>query len=1234
MNPFTSHLSHLVLAVIGSTAIAQDSPPLKHSLFSTSTVIKTNTRQGSAVAADGAYFALVESGSVKIYSSGNGDLLHRLNNVGFATAVALSGTRLAVGNPNGFVYVFDLAGATPTRPVVTLIPPGGTIPGQFGAAVGISGTRVVVGAPQGQTTLLDANSGVVRVFDLASLTPTTPVVVLPNPSPADSDLFGAAVAISGSRLIVGAPQDDTTANDSGIAYVYDVAGGTPTTPVLTLDNPSPGASDLFGSAVTIAGTNVIVGAPNDDTDALNSGRAYAYDLLGGTPAIPRAVFINPAPTQDDFFGTSVAAAGQRAVIGAPKDDALALDSGRAYFYDLVSGTPETPVLTLDNQTPDIGDLFGSAVAVSATHVLVGAPNDDDNGNNVGAGHFFDPASGTPTISIGTLKETTPTGLDEFGTAVAADGSLVAIGAPLDNEGAQFAGRVYVFDLAGGTPTDPTVLLNNPSPANSDGDGFGEQVAVSGSLVVVGAARDDTEATASGRAYVFDMSSGTPTVPVRTLNNPLPVSGDFFGNGVGISGNRVVVGAPGDQSGSVHVYDLGGANPTVPVLKLKNPDGSFDRVFGKSIAIAGARLALGSPPLTTSGIKGRVYLHDLARANAATPVRTFNDPTTASTAPFFGTSVALLDPLMEVGSPSQTTDEPGVAHVYDLGGAQPATPIFTLRHPSFAPDATFGASVAFAGTLALAGDPDDDFIAGNKGAAYAFGLTVPGAQVNVATQVTVPDPTVPPGTVFNSFSAPDVAIFGGTLKTTAGQKLDAVFDATGTVLLRSGEMRAVETGGPMAMVMKLMPPTGDAVLATFQRGADVRSDSDQTLFTGLMTNTLLPAARRGQEIPGHPGVKLKSFLTIDGTGDTTFFSATLKGTGVTTSNNVAIFATGPISGIASQPESGAPVSGLRALVRKGDIVFGKKVRTIATLVGQAGTLAEGRWRSGPHTIGVRLTFTDKTQALYLVPADADDPSDWLRLGQTDDFAAPDLPAAKLLSFKLPAYAPEATVFESLLRIGPGGITKKDNSAVFDAAGVATGGPITLRRLAQRAGPVPAPFGGPSPGSGLRALRATLAGLGQASAFIGQATLPGQRAADSIFDARDDGQPRQIARIGEFAPGGGKWGRFTSVAKPDGTGYGALISALLAINKNIGVTAKNRAALFAVDSTGELRRLLRAGDRLESTGPGSPLKPIKSFVALMPAAGSIGAARGYDAAGRITVLVTFTDRTQAVVTIQVP
>ncbi len=81
-----------------------------------------------------------------------------------------------------------------------------------------------------------------------------------------------------------------------------------------------------------------------------------------------------------------------------------------------------------------------------------------------------------------------------------------------------------------------ILFVLPNPNPRPGARFGNAVAVSGTRVVVGVAADTVATSlADGRAYVYDLSSATPTVPVLTLNKPTPLREDQFGISVGISG---------------------------------------------------------------------------------------------------------------------------------------------------------------------------------------------------------------------------------------------------------------------------------------------------------------------------------------------------------------------------------------------------------------------------------------------------------------------------------------------------------------------------------------------------------------------------------------------------------------------------------------------------------------------------------------------------------------------------
>jgi hypothetical protein len=192
----------------------------------------------------------------------------------------------------GFLFAMPYARAQqPDTLQTTMIAPAGVqIASRLGYGVAIDGPYAVAGAPSDDVGSRD--SGVVKVFDSAT---GALLFVIPNPNPVDDDWFGASVAISGTRVIVGTAQDDTGAYNSGSAYVYDLSSATPTVPMTILNNPGPASGDFFGVSVAISGTRAAVGASRDDTILTDAGSAYVYDLGSATPTVPILSLISPGP---------------------------------------------------------------------------------------------------------------------------------------------------------------------------------------------------------------------------------------------------------------------------------------------------------------------------------------------------------------------------------------------------------------------------------------------------------------------------------------------------------------------------------------------------------------------------------------------------------------------------------------------------------------------------------------------------------------------------------------------------------------------------------------------------------------------------------------------------------------------------------------------------------------------------------------------------------------------------
>ncbi|MCH7638885.1 MAG: FG-GAP repeat protein, partial [Bacteroidetes bacterium] len=97
---------------------------------------------------------------------------------------------------------------------------------------------------------------------------------------ATGDRFGISVSVSGDRALVGAYRDDDMGNQSGSAYVFVRQGDGSWLEVDKL-NASDGASnDYFGHSVSLSGDRALVGAYRDDDMGNNSGSAYVFVRQG------------------------------------------------------------------------------------------------------------------------------------------------------------------------------------------------------------------------------------------------------------------------------------------------------------------------------------------------------------------------------------------------------------------------------------------------------------------------------------------------------------------------------------------------------------------------------------------------------------------------------------------------------------------------------------------------------------------------------------------------------------------------------------------------------------------------------------------------------------------------------------------------------------------------------------------------------------------------------------------
>ena len=706
------------------------------------------------------------TGAAYIFNVTTGALVHTIDNPDdaaaayFGYAVGISGNNAIVGamgasTSSGKAYIFNVTTGALVHTIDNPNDYGTNTGDRFGGSIAISGNYAIVGA-YGEDDAGGSESGKVYIFNVSTGALIQTIDNSNDYGTSASDSFGFVVAISGTTGIVGAyGEDDADGNSTGKAYIYNVTTGEL---LETLDNPNAygtNADDRFGNAVAISSDYIVVATySEDDAGGTTSGKAYIYDVemtpgneitapgaptigtasvgsgktvsvaftapsddgyatietytatsspggitgtlsqagsgtinvtglaietaytftvtatnsydtgeasaASNTVTIPytapvyRLTLNNPNPygtSKNDNFAISVSTSGDYVIAGAKaEDEAGGTGSGKAYIYGAASGQL---LRTLVN--PNSGnvqdDSFGGAVAVSGNYAIVGADGTEDSGGDAsGKAYIYNVTTGA---LLQTLDNPNDYGgaiyYNRFGAAVAIDGNYAIVGARGETDaGGQQSGKAYIYNVTTGALLQ---TLDNPNDyGTSAGDSFGQAVGISGNYALVTAIyEDDAGGDSSGKAYIFNVSTGAL---VHTLDNPNDYStsaGDRFGKSGAISGNYAIVGAyhegdaGGTYSGKAYIFNV---STGALAHTLDNPNAGASDYFGEAVAISGNYAFVGAYSVDIAGQNdnGKAYIFSVSTGQLKA---TLDNPNSSGTT--FGAAVAMSDDHFVVGA---------------------------------------------------------------------------------------------------------------------------------------------------------------------------------------------------------------------------------------------------------------------------------------------------------------------------------------------------------------------------------------------------------------------------------------------------------------------------------------------------------------------------------------------------------------------------------------------------------
>ncbi|ETR66757.1 MAG: PKD domain-containing protein, partial [Candidatus Magnetoglobus multicellularis str. Araruama] len=516
------------------------------------------------------------------------------------------------------------------------------------------------------------------------------------------------VSISGDYAIVGARYDDDNGGDSGSAYIFK-RDGTTWSEVIKLTPTDGVASDYFGYQVSISNDYAIVGAYFNDDKGIDSGAAYIYERNGSDwSLLVKQTGSDSFP--DDRLGYAVAMSASHAIVGAYYDDDMGSNSGSAYIYEL--NTQPTLVVAENTHFTNTTD------AQSINLTIVDCDGSDITITAISSNPSIVPNSHIDIAGFGsnTIVSDTTAGASTYLSLTVRPSNMTAGETTIDIIVTHATGLTSVSTF------NVTVSAEEEKITATDGyssDHFGYALAMSGDYAVVGARYDDDRGSNSGAIYVYHRKASGWYQHSKIIPDD-GTSSDYFGEAVAMNNDYMVVGAPYDDNsytdqGSAYIYKRNGNN-WVLETKIYANDRAQSDYFGRSVSISGNWIIIGAAYDDNSySEQGSAYIF---KTDGTQVAKLYASDYAASD--YFGVAVSISGDYAIIGAyyDDDYYSNSGSAYIFYYNGTSWTQQAKLTASDGYSSD-YFGQSVFISDDYAIIGAQNNDANGSNSGAAYIF-----------------------------------------------------------------------------------------------------------------------------------------------------------------------------------------------------------------------------------------------------------------------------------------------------------------------------------------------------------------------------------------------------------------------------------------------------------------------------------------------------------------------------------
>ena len=408
-------------------------------------------------------------------------------------------------------------------------------------------------------------------------------VTVSPPLPLGLNLNISAREIQGAPLVVQASTD----------YTVDVSIGS-TNLQTTFSIQVANESTLFGGSITNGqfGYAVDVSEASAIASSLEgggnsaSGRVAYFERVGNSWTEVMSV-TNPTASVNGIFGTSVGLNKDLAVVGGLLD---ASGAGVTAVYERPGGTTNW----IYQSALTVGDSSGMAYAFGAEHIFVGVAGQ-------GAVYAYR-RDGVNTSLWSEVNTLSVTAADEFGSSLAVEGDLLAVGAPLSTGSGSANGAVFIYRQAAPGSDSWNQIQMLEVAASPDEDDFGISVDLKDGLLIVGSTENASSPNRLNQVYLYE-ATGPDNAPfdlLKILTREIGDQSQGFGRNVQIEEGYAVVSveasaAPFDPGRAIlysrHLY---GEEAWTPLTTFRGTPSEPGNGFGFSMGLDASHVMVGAP----------------------------------------------------------------------------------------------------------------------------------------------------------------------------------------------------------------------------------------------------------------------------------------------------------------------------------------------------------------------------------------------------------------------------------------------------------------------------------------------------------------------------------------------------------------------------------------------------------------------------------------------------------------